>query len=100
MKGGDPGIRLIEPATKDDSNYFEWTRIRTLKLKKMNCQIIPVYQIFGSDELSSFSPSLAQRIKDPFVLMNQRDAEIISASDGDIIQLGNRRKEIKSKIKY
>ncbi len=22
MKGGDPGIRLIEPVTKGDSNYF------------------------------------------------------------------------------
>ena len=98
LKGGDPGIRLIEPVIKGDNNYFEW-KDHNSDAEKDEFQIVPVYQIFGSDELSSFSPSVMQKIQEPFVLMNQEDAEKIPAADGDYIQVEISNLKIKAKVK-
>ncbi len=98
LKGGDPGIRLIEPVTKGDSIYFEW-KDQNADAKKDEFQIVPVYQIFGSDELSSFSPSVMQKIQEPFVLMNQKDAEKIPVADGDYIQVEISDIKIRVKVK-
>ncbi len=98
LKGGDPGIRLIEPVTKGDSNYFEW-KDHYADAEKDEFQIVPVYQIFGSDELSSFSPSVMQKIQEPFVLINQEDAERIPVADGDYIQVEISNIKIKAKVK-
>ena len=61
MKGGDPGIRLIEPGEGNNTSYFK-INSKTFKVQKDKWLIIPVYQIFGSEELSASSPSVAQRI--------------------------------------
>ena len=98
LKGGDPGIRLIEPVTKGDSAYFEW-KGDNADTGNDEFQIVPVYQIFGSDELSAFSPSVLQKIQEPFVLMNQQDAEKMPAADGDYIQVEISKLKIKAKVK-
>jgi len=86
MKGGDPGIRLIEPGKEHDDSYFHINH-RTFKFKKDEWLIVPVYQIFGSEELSSASISITQRIKEPFLYINQIDAEGLSIKDGEEIRL-------------
>ncbi|HEY5468901.1 MAG TPA: NADH-quinone oxidoreductase subunit NuoG [Bacteroidales bacterium] len=86
MKGGDPGVRLIEPAGVNKIVYFK-QETQISKVAKSEYHIIPVYQIFGSEELGSFGPSMLQRIKDPFVLMNQKDADILIIKDSDHVQL-------------
>jgi NADH-quinone oxidoreductase subunit G len=86
MKGGDPGIRLIEPGERKNISYFK-TGPQTFKTQKDEWLIIPVYQIFGSDELSSAGRSIAQRIEEPFVFLNQKDADIIRVNESDLIQL-------------
>jgi NADH-quinone oxidoreductase subunit G len=98
MKGGDPGVRLIEPAGVNKNVYFK----QETKISKVNegeDQIVPVYQIFGSEELSSVGSSMLQRIKDPFVLMNQKDADILTIKDGDHVQLELLNTKLKVKIK-
>jgi NADH-quinone oxidoreductase subunit G len=98
MKGGDPGIRLIEPGEGGTISYFK-ASAQLYKAQKDEWFIIPVYQIFGSEELSSASPSVAQRIQDPFVYLNQKDADIINADEGDLIQLEISKTIIKIKVK-
>jgi NADH-quinone oxidoreductase subunit G len=97
MKGGDPGIMLIDKIMGGNSS-FNMPDQQNTEVRNDGLLILPVHQIFGSDELSSFSPSLAQRIHEPFVLMNQKDAEIISAVGGDIIQLEIAGKKLKVKL--
>ena len=98
MKGGDPGIRLIEPVEGIKNIYFK-KGSHIPVAEKGELQMIPVYQIFGSDELSSVSPSVLQRIPEPFVLMNQKDAELIKAIEGDYIQLETLKIQFKLKVK-
>jgi len=98
MKGGDPGIRLIEPIEDIKNIYFKQGS-QISEAKNDEWLIVPVYQIFGSDELSSNSPSILQRIQEPFVLINQKDAGKIDMNDGDTVQLEILKTKFKVKVK-
>jgi NADH-quinone oxidoreductase subunit G len=86
LKGGDPGIRLIEPYREAKIHYFKQV-IYFQEVRENELLIVPVYLIFGSEELSSAGSSMLQEIQPPFVLLNQNDADIISVKEGDSIQL-------------
>ncbi|HEY3373129.1 MAG TPA: NADH-quinone oxidoreductase subunit NuoG [Prolixibacteraceae bacterium] len=73
MKGGDPGIRLFDHQVKREISFFE-PDVTTAKSEKGKWLILPVYQIFGSEELSAMAPAIAERIPKPFILMNRKDA--------------------------
>jgi NADH-quinone oxidoreductase subunit G len=98
MKGGDPGIRLIESVEGIKDTYFshESTNKAT---EKDEWLIIPVYQIFGSDELSSVSSSVLQKTHEPFVLISKNDADIIIINDGEFVQLEIRNVNLRVKVK-
>lgn len=98
LEGGDPGVRLIEPAAKGDINYFEW-QDHNADTENDEFQIVPVYQIFGSDELSALSPSVMQKIQEPFVLVNREDAEKIPAAEGEYVLIEISNLKIKVKVK-
>ena len=98
MKGGDPGIRLIEPTEGIKNIYFK-QGIQITEVQKDKWLIIPVYQIFGSDELSSVGHPMLQRIQDPFVLMNQKDADMVTVNDGDYVQLEILKISLRVKVK-
>ena len=85
MKGGDPGIRLIEKDDKQGVHYFE----PEMPLQSIENEwlIVPVYQIFGSEELSSRAPAVAERIPSPFVLINRKDAEGIAINKTGLFRL-------------
>jgi len=86
LLGGDPGIRLIEPGEVVINSYFE-TAFQTEEPQKDEWMIVPVYQIFGSEELSSTGSAISQRIKEPFIYLNQEDIVKIGVEEGEIVQL-------------
>jgi len=99
MKGGDPGIRLFEPGKKRENIYFKQEK-EIIEKKNDEWQIVPVFQIFGSEELSSVGTAISQRIKKPFVLMNQKDADILKIKSGDLVELeiGKIKLSVEAKI--
>jgi NADH-quinone oxidoreductase subunit G len=98
MKGGDPGVRLIEPGEGKSRSYFK-TGPQISEYNKDEWLIVPVYQIFGSDELSSAGSAVTQRIQEPFIYMNQKDADIFSIKDGELIQLEVRGTKLRIKAR-
>ena len=76
MKGGDPGVRLFEQSTGSLRDNLEYNSQKS-EVRKDELKIIPVYQIFGSEELSAVSPSIIERIQEPFVFINPKDSEIL-----------------------
>jgi NADH-quinone oxidoreductase subunit G len=98
MKGGDPGIRLFESVKGILSNYFGHES-QNKAAEKDEWHIIPVYQIFGGEELSSVSSSVLQKTHEPFVLINQKDADIISINDGEFVQLEIVKINLRVKVK-
>ena len=72
LVGGDPGRRLIEAATGKPTPFtgvppaFEPQPDRWLA--------VPLYHIFGSEELSILTPGVAERAPKPYLAMNPEDA--------------------------
>jgi NADH-quinone oxidoreductase subunit G len=60
--------------------------------------IVPRYQIFGSEELSAISQSVKQKISEPFVLLNQKDADKLSVKAGDLVQLDIQNETLNIKV--
>jgi NADH-quinone oxidoreductase subunit G len=98
MKGGDPGIKLFESGAAFDRKYFN-QETKPLEIKKGEWLIVPLYQIFGSEELSSVSSSILQKVSEPFVLINQSDADNLQVKDEDLVQLKILNSEYKVKIR-
>lgn len=97
MKGGDPGIRLIEPVEESKTEYFKV--LPEVENHENEWQIVPVYQIFGSEELSVVSTALAKRIKEPFIYLNPEDAKSKDLNDGDMVELETSETKLKIKVR-
>lgn len=97
LHGGDPGKRLIEPGNNDfnffdpSSNYF--------KGKDGELFLLPVYHIFGSDELSNMSPAIQERIPKPYILLNEEFLKKENLKEGDDIKLELDNEKIKLPVK-
>ena len=99
MKGGDPGIRLIEPAERHSEFYFK-INSQKLEYQKDEMLVVPVYQIFGSEELSAAGNAIGQKIQEPFLFLNQKDAEILNINDSELIGLEVTVNKLEIKIKF
>jgi NADH-quinone oxidoreductase subunit G len=85
LRGGDPGLRLVEPAQDGDVSYFE--SIPEPFVRKDNeWLVVPVYHIFGSEELSALAPGVAQLIPDLYLALNPRVAADLSVEEGEEIE--------------
>ncbi len=67
LRGGDPGRRLIEPASS--SAYFV-TIPPAFQRREGQWLVVPLYHIFGSEGLSELSPGIAELAPGPYVAMN------------------------------
>jgi NADH-quinone oxidoreductase subunit G len=98
LKGGDPGIRLIEPTGMQQRSYFK-VNPQMFEFQEGEWLIVPIYQIFGSEELSSVSSSISKRIQEPFLILNQMDAEKLDVQESDFIQVKVADVEFKVKVR-
>ena len=98
MKGGDPGVRLFEKSTGSKRDNLEYNSQKS-EVRKDELKIVPVYQIFGSEELSAVSPSIIERIQEPFVFINPKDSEIFQLSDGESVMLEISNIKLNVKVK-
>jgi len=86
LKGGTPGKRLFEhSSTELDSSHYSIPSAFETSLGKW--QILPLYCIFGSDELSARSPAIGELTSEPFVEVSKQDAQRLDVVDGDGLSL-------------
>jgi NADH-quinone oxidoreductase subunit G len=98
LKGGDPGIRLFNGGGNKELSYFD--PARSMKTKNSNEYIfVPVYHIFGSEELSSGSPSIAERTMQPLLLMNPSDCNKENLGADDIVRITLKETTIEAMVK-
>ncbi len=88
LRGGDPGQRLIEPVAQTEVCATFFNEIpEAFERRDDEWLIIPLYHIFGSEELSVLSPGIAELAPKPYLAMNPDDASRRGASDGDEVEL-------------
>ncbi len=83
LHGGDPGKRLIEPASKGPSlSYFTGIPPAFKRAgDKSLFLIVPLYHVFGSDRLSALSPPVAELVPSPYLALNPEDARDFTARE-------------------
>jgi NADH-quinone oxidoreductase subunit G len=84
LRGGDPGVRLIEPATSPEE-LFSTAVPQHFQPLADHLFMLPLYHIFGSEELSAKSPAVAERIPKPYVAINNKDAHRLRLEDGQLL---------------
>jgi len=86
LHGGNPGKRLFEPAENNKTEYFKITP-PTYSLKEGEWMVLPLYHIFGSDELSAQSPAVAEMVTQPYIALNDADALNAGVEEGAIVEV-------------
>ncbi len=69
LRGGDAGVRLFEPAPRNGQAYFSAIP-RAFSPRQGAWLLVPMYHIFGSDELSLAAPGIRELATKPHVAVN------------------------------
>lgn len=72
IRGGDAGVRILEPAPANGHSYFN-TIPPAFEPRDGEWLLVPMYHIFGSDELSLSAPGIAELVAKPHVAVNAAD---------------------------
>ncbi|MCX7011711.1 MAG: NADH-quinone oxidoreductase subunit NuoG [Candidatus Sumerlaeota bacterium] len=86
LRGGSPGVRLIEPRENATVCFFD--RIPpAFQTRAGEWLIVPTRHIFGSEELSVLSPAIAELKTRSHVGMRPEDAETLGLKEGDEVRV-------------
>jgi NADH-quinone oxidoreductase subunit G len=69
LRGGDAGVRIVEPAPENGQPYF-CDIPATFEARENEWLLVPMHHIFGSDELSLAAPGIAELAAKPHVAVN------------------------------
>ncbi|HEX4975715.1 MAG TPA: molybdopterin-dependent oxidoreductase, partial [Pseudomonadales bacterium] len=84
LASGDPGVRLITPTSQ--SAYYS-PSLNTVGQEQGHLKVVPLYHIFGSEELSAKAPAMENRIPAAYVALSRSDADYLQVSSGSLIEL-------------
>ena len=81
LRGGAAGVRLITGVSNGQA-YFE-TIPAPFMPRADAWRVLPIYHIFGSEELSARSPAVAARALQPYMALNPADAAKLGLAEGE-----------------
>ncbi len=82
LYGGDPGLRLIEPSPAGKVSYFSDIP-SAFEPRRDELLILPLYHIFGSEELSRISPGILERTPKKYIGLNAEDAKTMNLNNSE-----------------
>ncbi|CAL4042521.1 NADH-quinone oxidoreductase subunit G [Buchnera aphidicola (Anoecia corni)] len=83
LKNGSPGILLFKEKIK--KTIFFSINKKKYSTKKNFFTIVPYYTLFGTDEISQYSPEIHHKICSIYALINAEDAKEKNLESGSII---------------
>lgn len=86
LRGGAPGVHLVEPTAAGEPLYFD-AAPPAFEPRAGEWLIVPLYEIFGSEELSRLAPAIAQLAPAPYVAVRPEAAADLDAPDGREVQV-------------
>jgi NADH-quinone oxidoreductase subunit G len=84
--GGSPGRRLIGPSQDAAVPYFRDFPGMFIP-REHEYLAIPLYHIFGSEELSSMSPPIKERSPGPYLALKTAVAEQLGVEEGEAVRI-------------
>jgi len=95
LRGGDPGVRLIEPRPSDvaSTSHDEPTRFTP---RSGEWLLVSLYHLFGSERLSLETPGVAEQAPAPYVALNPDDGDRLGVGPGDtlVVEIEGRTLEL------
>jgi NADH-quinone oxidoreductase subunit G len=86
LQGGDPGVRLIEPAGGAKARYDAGIPGPFIA-REDEWQALPLAHIFGSEELTARAAPLASLIPAPYVALHPLDADSFEALENSPLEV-------------
>ncbi|MCL4303569.1 MAG: NADH-quinone oxidoreductase subunit NuoG [Anaerolineae bacterium] len=86
LRDGDPGRRLIEPTPVENVTYFQDVPA-AFEPQTDEWLVVPLYHIFGSEELSILTPGIAARAPQPYLGLSPEDAAKLQTVEGEEVEL-------------
>jgi NADH-quinone oxidoreductase subunit G len=84
LRGGDPGKRLFETA-QGEPPAFHKTNLDAFERRGGEFLVVPLYHIFGSEELSVLTTGVAELAPQPYLGLNPTDAAAVRLREGDSV---------------
>jgi NADH-quinone oxidoreductase subunit G len=81
-----PTIRLLHPSLPGKLPYFSHIPMPFFP-REHEWLILPLYQIFGSEELSALSLPIQERASSPFLVIRSDGGERLGLKEGDSVEL-------------
>jgi NADH-quinone oxidoreductase subunit G len=99
LRGDDPGLKLLAPAGMDKQ---AWSRDipPAFETREGQWLAVPLWHVFGSEELSNLAPGVAALIPQPYVALNPGDSEKSFFGEGQTVCVGLRGRELQLPLKY
>jgi NADH-quinone oxidoreductase subunit G len=88
LRGGDPGVRLIEPAETPAARWFD--EIPQPVREASRWRAVPLHHIFGGEELSARSAPIMERAPAPYAALHPDDIAALGLTDIVKVNLGER----------
>jgi NADH-quinone oxidoreductase subunit G len=82
LRGGNPGVRLIEPVKPEESQYSNGLT-SVFDIRANEWVFLPAYHIFGSEELSRRAPGIAELSPKPYIGISADDASRLRLFEGN-----------------
>jgi NADH-quinone oxidoreductase subunit G len=86
LRGGEPGVRLIEPPPQAAGAY-EDSVPPPFERKNDEWLLVPLYHVFGSEELSAGAPAVSERVPKPWLALNPEDAGRLHVRSGEEMRI-------------
>ncbi|HVI49358.1 MAG TPA: NADH-quinone oxidoreductase subunit NuoG [Chitinophaga sp.] len=84
LHGGNPGKRLIEPNINARTTFFREVPEPFLPLSG-HLLLVPLYHIYGSEELSVHTAGIAERMPVPYIMLHSEDAQRLQVVEGHLL---------------
>ncbi|MGW8323090.1 MAG: molybdopterin-dependent oxidoreductase, partial [Thermodesulfobacteriota bacterium] len=88
LRGGDPGVRLIEGQVPRKLPYFVDVPPRS-EYSEDSFLLVPLYHVFGSEELSSWCPGISELAPSPYLALNAEDADRLGVEEKATLEISH-----------
>ncbi len=80
LRGSHPGQRLIQPSDATTTSFFDEVP-SAFGRRENEWLIVPLYHIFGSEELSAVAGGTSELAQQPYLALHPEDAVLLQAAD-------------------
>jgi NADH-quinone oxidoreductase subunit G len=86
LRGEEPGCLLFEQERSGPIRYFQDVPAK-FEPREKEWMIVPMYHIFGSEELSLLTPGIAESSPQAYLSLNPEDAAYLQCEEGNPVEL-------------